>query len=317
MNDLDLSIKYKPLFELFDPKTHPDVDTVIVTGGRYSLKSFTVSTFSLMALVNYGWNVLYTRYTSMSIIDSVKPEVSDKVELLGLEGKVIDTNTHIERGGNRIAFKGIKTGSKGQTANLKSLSGFNVFVNDEAEELPDYATFKKIYYSIRSQNKRNLTILILNPTTEDHWIYKEYFEKKGIEAGSNLVNDNVMYIHASYLDADKDLIPKNILKDYERMKKDDPAMYDNVIMGGWVREVEGQVFPRSKLMFYDKLPPDDQNYYTIAFVDTADEGEDNFAMPIARVYGNDVFLIDAIFDKANLTIQESQVVGKVKEHDQS
>ena len=34
---------------------------------------------------------------------------------------------------------------------------------DEAEEIPDYETFKKVFYSIRSEQKRNLTILILVP----------------------------------------------------------------------------------------------------------------------------------------------------------
>ena len=90
MNNLEISKKFQPLFKLFDEKYHPEVDTVIITGGRYSLKSYTVSIFSLMALVNYGWNTLYTRFTNMSIIDSVKPEVSDKIDLLGLSGKVLD-----------------------------------------------------------------------------------------------------------------------------------------------------------------------------------------------------------------------------------
>ena len=311
MPNLEISVKFNPLFQLFDNNIYPDVDTVIITGGRYSLKSFTVSVFALTALVNYGWNILYTRYTSMSIVDSVKPEVSDKVELLGLEGKVLDKNTHIERGSNRIAFKGIKTGSKGQTASLKSLSGFNVFVNDEAEELPDMRTFKKIFYSIRSSGQRNLTILILNPTIKQHWIFQEFFKKKGLKGGDNCVKDNVMYIHSSYLDADKDQIPKNILADYNRLKITNPTEYDNVVMGGWISEMEGQIFPVSSLKRYREFP-ENMEYFTISFIDTADEGDNYFSMPIARVYGNRVYIIDAIFDQDNLTIQEGQVQSKVK-----
>jgi len=96
MSDLEISVKFKPLFRLFDENYYPDVDTVIITGGRYSLKSYTVSIFALISLVNYNWNTLYTRFTNMSILDSVKPEVSDKIELLGLSGKVSDTQNHIE-----------------------------------------------------------------------------------------------------------------------------------------------------------------------------------------------------------------------------
>lgn len=311
--NIDISGKYKPLFALCDPVNYPDVDTVIITGGRYSLKSYTVSIFALVALFYYKWNVLYTRFTNMSIVDSIKPELTDKIETLGMTGIVQDTQNHIEYKGNRIAFKGIKTGSLMQTANLKSLSGFNVFINDEAEELPDYKTFKKIFYSMRSLDKRNLTILILNPTTKEHWIYKEFFEKKDVKGGVNMVKDNVMYIHSSYLDADQNLIPKNILADYNRLKIESPKEYDNIVMGGWVDEIEGQIFPESSLNYYDELP-ENAEYFTIGYIDSADTGEDSFAMPIARVYYDRVYIIDVIFDKLNLTIQESQVQNKVKIH---
>ncbi len=36
--------------------------------------------------------------------------------------------------------------------------------------------------------------------------------------------------------------------------------------------------------------------YHCAIADTADEGMDYFAMPIARVYGNRVYIFDCIFD---------------------
>jgi len=319
MENLEISVKFKPLFQLFNNDFHPEVDTVIITGGRYSLKSYTVSIFALVSLVNYGWNTLYTRFTNMSIVDSVKPEVSDKIDLLGLGGRVVDTKTHIEHGSNHISFKGIKTGSKGQTANLKSLSGFNLFINDEAEELPDLKTFKKIFYSIRSTSTRNLTILILNPTTKDHWIFKEFFEKKGLKGGDNCINGSVMYIHSSYLDSDINRMPKNILADYNKLKIEDKKEYDSIVMGGWVSELEGQIFPSLKRFteFPGSDDPDDPgyiHYFTIGAIDTADEGTDYFAMPIARVYGNRVYVFDAIFDQDNLTIQESQVQSKVKEH---
>ena len=40
-NTLELSEKYQPLFELLQGR-HPEVDTVIITGGRYSLASSTL-----------------------------------------------------------------------------------------------------------------------------------------------------------------------------------------------------------------------------------------------------------------------------------
>lgn len=282
-NDIDISYKYEPLFELLEGK-HPEVDTVIITGGRSSAKSYNVGIFSILGLTEYGYNILYTRFTNASIVDSIKPEVSDKIDVLGKRHCVNDTNTHIECCGNRIAFKGIKTGSKQQTANLKSLSGFNVFVNDEAEELPDYATFKKVFYSIRSSEKRNITILILNPTSKLHWIYHEFFEKRGVEGGANCIVGNVMYIHTSYLDVNPKYIADNIRREYERMKITNRDEYENVVLGGWIKEVEGLLLPPSCLHFIDISSIGPENcIWKIAVGDPADRGGDKYAVPFLWV----------------------------------
>lgn len=239
--NIKFSKKYQILFKLLNG-AHPEVDTIILTGGRSSAKSFVVAVLSLLGLVEKGWNVLYTRFTNISITDSIKPEVDDKIELLNYQNKVVSTNTHIEHKNNRIAFKGIKTGSKQQTANLKSLSGFNVFVVDEAEELPDYDTFEKVFLSIRSKVKRNLTILLLNPTTIHHWIFRKFFKEKNIEAGFNGIKDNVCYIHTSYLDVPEEYIADNIKIYYSKLKQTDEKKYNQIVLGGWTEAVEGRVF---------------------------------------------------------------------------
>lgn len=288
-NEFDISKKYKPLFQLLDKDLYPDVDTVIMTGGRASGKSYTVALFTLIGLVEHSWNILYTRYTNMSIVDSVKPEVSDKIEMLNYENKVSDTQNRIETGNSRISFKGIKTGSKIQTANLKSLSNYNCFVVDEAEEIPDFETFKKVFYSIRSVLKRNLTILILNPTTKEHWIFHDFFEKKGLEGGENIVIDNVMYIHTSYLDVNPKFIPKNILRDYERLLIENPEKYDNIVRGGWIQEPEGVLLPKSSLNFQDLSQISvDKILFKLSFLDPADTGGDHYSLPFLWIYIDEV-----------------------------
>jgi len=254
--NIKFSKKYKPLFEILQGK-HPEVDTIIITGGRGSAKSFVISVFSLIALVQHKWNVLYTRFTNVSIVDSIKPEVDDKIELLNYENYVNSTNTHIESNGNRIAFKGIKTGSKQQTANLKSLFGFNCFVVDEAEELPDYETYEKVFLSIRSKEKRNLTILILNPSSVHHWIFRHFFSGMNVDAGSNIVKDNVCYIHTSFLDVEREYLADNIVSYYQQLKIKDEKKYNQVVLGGWTEAVEGRVFTnwtRNTYQDFIKLP---------------------------------------------------------------
>ena len=252
MSNISFSPKYKPLFKLLNGD-YPEVDTVIITGGRGSAKSFVVAVLTLIGLVEYGWNVLYTRFTNISITDSIKPEVDDKIKRLGYDGIVESTNNEIRHNGNRIAFKGIKTGSQQQTANLKSLSGFNVFVVDEAEEMPDLETFEKVYLSIRSNTKQNITILVLNPATIHQWIYRHFFEGMDVEGGANTVKDNVMYIHTTYKDVKPEHLAPNVVEHYQKMEKNDPKRYNQVVAGGWVSEVEDRIYSGWLRMEEDKF----------------------------------------------------------------
>lgn len=79
-----------------------------------------------------------------------------------------------------------------------------------------------------------------------------------------------------------------------------------------ISDNENNVFAKSSLQYYDKLP--DGEYWTIGQTDPADEGDDYFSLPIARVYGNLVYLVDAIFDQENLTMQEPKVQSMHKVH---
>lgn len=314
--EIKFSKKYQVLFELLNDK-HPEVDIVILTGGRSSAKSFVIAVLSLMGLVEKMWNVLYTRFTNVSITDSIKPEVDDKIELLAYGDKVNSTNTHIEYKGNRIAFKGIKTGSKQQTANLKSLSGFNIFVVDEAEELPDYDTFEKVFLSIRSKEKRNLTFLLLNPTSVYHWIFQKFYQERNIEQGFNGIVGNVCYIHTSYLDVPKEYIADNIIKYYDYLKENEPKKYDQVVLGGWVEDVEGVLIPRSQLNLYNDVKLEDVSY-KFAVGDPANTGGDNYSMLFCWVLIEqnkiNVIVKDIIYSKDGIEALTDTIKEKLREY---
>lgn len=297
--------KFRPLFQLLTGK-HPEVDIVIMTGGRGSTKSFNVALFALIGVVEHEYKVIYSRFTNQSIGDSIKAEVSSKIELLQYEDLITDTQYRLEstKHDGLIAFKGIKTGAKAQTANLKSLSGFNILVVDEAEEIPDLDTFEKVYLSIRSEEKRNISILIMNPNTKESWIWKEFFDKHNIEAGFNGIHNNVMYTHSSYLDAPPNAIPDNIKKYYERMQLEEPERYDNIVMGGWMDEPEGVMFPSKSLnryvgsdlkVFDEKGRINEEIDAITAAIDIADTGEDHLCMPIGINIGSKVFIHDVVF----------------------
>jgi phage terminase large subunit len=215
----------------------------IVTGGRGSSKSFSVTTFLLLLTNESNHVILFTRYTLVSAGISIIPEFIEKIELMGLDSEFIITKDEIinKNTNSKIIFKGIKTSSGTQTANLKSLQGVTTWVLDEAEELTDEDVFDKIDLSIRHKTKQNRVILILNPTTKEHFIYNKFFESKGIEAGSTLVNGDCTYIHTTYLDNIKNLSP-SFLNQVEYIKQRRPEKYKHTILGGWLDKAEGVIF---------------------------------------------------------------------------
>ena len=235
-----LNEKYYPLFE-------NDTRFFIVTGGRGSAKSFATTTFSALLSKEAGHKILYTRATMSSAHLSIIPEFQEKIELLGLSNSYRINKAEIfnEESGSEILFRGLKASSGDQTANLKSLQGITTWVLDEAEELVDEAKFDTIQRSIRSNTRQNRIILILNPATKEHWIYKRFFENAGVEEGFNGIKGNTTYIHTSYLDNAKHL-PADYLADFAQLKINNPKKYKHVVMGGWLEKAEGVVFTNWK-----------------------------------------------------------------------
>ena len=215
----------------------------IVSGGRGSGKSYSVNLFLLLLTYETGHVILFTRYTLTSANVSIIPEFIDKIETAKLHNDFYITKDEIinKTTGSKILFKGIKTSSGTQTANLKSLAGVTTWVLDEAEELVDEDIFDKIDLSIRHQTKQNRIILILNPATKEHFIYNRFFESKGVEAGTNVVANDTTYIHTTYLD-NKENLSESFINQIERIKENNPVKYKHVILGGWLDKAEGVVF---------------------------------------------------------------------------
>ena len=61
-------------------------------------------------------------------------------------------------------------------------------------------------------------------------------------------------------------------------------------------EAKGLLFPEKSLNYFFELPVDRDPDSIIAVCDTADTGADYCAMPIAAVYGDEVYIVDVVFD---------------------
>jgi len=233
---ITLNNKYKPLFE-------NDTRYFIITGGRGSSKSFGVGTFTNLLSFEANHKILFTRQTMTSAHLSIIPEFQEKIDLMELNTAFEVNKTEIVNkiSKSEIIFRGIKTSSGDQTANLKSLQGITTWILDEAEELTDEMQFDKINLSIRQKGKQNRVILILNPATKEHWIYKRFFEERGIQEGFNGIKDDVTYIHTTYLD-NVDNLDESFLNEVKRIEETNPQKYKHQILGGWLNRAEGVIF---------------------------------------------------------------------------
>ena len=241
--------KYASLFQ------KPKVRYKIITGGRGSAKSFTVSSALLRRTYEDGYNILFTRWTMDSAKDSVIPEFKEKMERMGVSSHFYEWRTSVQNLGTKakVLFRGLKQSSKNQVAKMKSLFGIKIWVLDEAQELVDEVLFDTVDNSIRDANTTNEVWLVLNPTDMDHWIIRRFFTEKGLEVGFNGIHDGVEYIHTTYHDNEKNL-DKSFIDKAERLKQTNPEKYDNIYMGKPMIRKAGLIYTRWEQIAPEEYP---------------------------------------------------------------
>ena len=287
MSDLKYNSKYKPLF-----RAKKNIRYKHVTGGRGSGKSHVLSVYLLMKTYEPKEVILFTRYTMVAANLSIIPEFYEKIELLGVEDDfetVGDTITN-KSTGSKIIFKGIKTSTGNQTAALKSINGLTCWVMDEAEELVDETIFDKIDASIRSMHAHNEVILVYNAPYKTHWIYKRFYEKRGVTDVFNGVIDDTQYIYTTYLD-NKPNLSESYLKMAEKCKIEDVEKYEHVYLGQFASHAKGLVYKHWQHIKEVEIPKHLESWYAIDF------GFSNSKNAIVRCY----------YDKDNNTMYYHEV----------
>jgi phage terminase large subunit len=251
MESIKLLDKYQPLF-LDTPKTR----YYLITGGRGSGKSWTLSMFLLNLTYEEGHVILFTRWTLTSAFISIIPEFIDKIELMNKNADFEITQSEIinKVTGSKILFKGIKTSQGTATANLKSIAGVTTWMLDEAEELVDEDIFDRIDLSVRAVDKPNRVLLVMNPATKEHWVYKRFFEEYAVNSGFTGTKDDCTYIHTTYLDNLDNLNPTVVAR-FEAMKARNPQKYSHIVLGNWMDKAEGVIFDNWKIGEFDTSLP--------------------------------------------------------------
>ena len=230
---INLNPKFQPLYT-------DDSRYFILTGGRGSSKSYHVADWASKLTYEKGHKILFTRWTMISAHLSVIPEFTSKLETYNVLENFDITKTDIKNKAteSEILFRGIKTSQGVATANLKSIEGLTTLIGDEMEELVDEDVFDRIDLSIRSLKQKNRIVLIMNPSNKEHWVYKRFFEDKGVPAGFNGKVDNTTYIHTTYLD-NKENLSQSFLDQAERTKELNYPRYQHIFLGEWIDGVEG------------------------------------------------------------------------------
>ena len=263
---------YNPLYE------NKDKFIIILSGGRGSAKSFNATTFIERLSFEAGHKILFSRYTMTSAGISIIPEFVEKIELEGT-GEYFKVNKNEIQNlysGSTILFRGIKTSSGNQTANLKSIQGITGFVGDEMEEWESEDDFEKLILSIRQKGKQLRVILILNPTNSDHFIYRKYIENNhkimnidGVDVQVS-THPDVLHIHTTYLDNVNNL-ESQFLNLVNRIKEEsieqstingilnqslfNKSKYAQKIIGRWADVAEGVIFENWKEGDFDVSLP--------------------------------------------------------------
>jgi len=231
MESIKLLDKYQPLFY-----EEPQNRYYLITGGRGSGKSWTLSLFLLNLTYEEGHVILFTRWTLTSAFISIIPEFIDKIDLMNKAEDFEITQSEIinKATGSKILFRGIKTSQGTATANLKSIAGVTTFILDESEELMDEDVFDRIDLSIRAVNKPNRVILVMNPSYKSHWIYNRFVKYP---------REDTNYIHTTYLDNQNNLSPSFIAQ-AERTKTENLHRYNHLFLGHWLEDAEGMLWNR-------------------------------------------------------------------------
>lgn len=79
-------------------------------------------------------------------------------------------------------------------------------------------------------------------------------------------------------------------------------------------EAKGLLFPENELNRYFELPVDCEPDAIISVCDTAEGGGDSVMMPIAYIYGEDVFIEDCVFDNGTPEVTKPQCAKKLVQH---
>lgn len=188
-------------------------------------------------------SIFYTRKTMTAAETSIIPDFRQVIDDWQLTSAFEITATKITniQSGSIIHFMGLTTSNGENSAKMKGLSQATIWVTDEAEEVTNEDLFNKAQLSLRSKRRQNKIIVIMNPSTKEHFIYQRFFEQNGVQPGSNLTKNNTTYIHTTYMD-NIDNLEEGYIGELLDLKRRAPKQFNHIVLGGWRERAEGIIY---------------------------------------------------------------------------
>ena len=218
---IEVPKEFKVLFDLDSDLRH-----IVLYGGRASGKSTSVALSLLVLGMNKKLRILCTREVQNSIADSVHKLLSDLISKYKLNTWEVQKDIiRNKQTGSEIFFKGLHNNSQ----SIKSIEGIDIVWVEEAQSV-SADSINTLVPTIRKTGSR--LIWTFNRLTENDPVW-ELIVKKA---------DDRTFVQKINSDAIESLLSKEIIEEREKMRTDNPEMFDHVWLGEPMTAKTGSVF---------------------------------------------------------------------------
>lgn len=196
----------------------------VAYGGRGSSKSWTIARILLLMAMNKPLRILCTREIQDSIKDSVHKLLKDQIDLLGLNGFIVQNDVIRHANGSEFLFKGLYT----NLSKIKSFEGVDICWIEEAESI-SATSWEILDPTIRKAGSE--IWISFNPRYEDDIIYTTFL----LEPPSNALVIKVNWQDNKYF-------PDELRTQKDHMARVDPDLYLHIWEGELKRNTAEQIF---------------------------------------------------------------------------
>jgi phage terminase large subunit len=236
-----------------------DFPFIINQGGRGSGKTMSATLATILETYKEQTrNVMVLRFNKSSVKDSIYSEIVKMLEKLDLTEDFTIGSNDIQNNitGSKILFKGIKTSSLDVRDTLKGITDLSSIIIEEAADLDkDFdEVLELLKGTMRTKGFFYRILIILNPRSKSHSIYKRYLA--GLENESEHTGEHKdAYIISSTFKDNAALPMQYIEGTILKAKEFSPEVYEHVYEGKWKDIGEGQIIKRYSTGAYQEHTP--------------------------------------------------------------